>query len=118
LSRGVFLAPRGAKRGHRQAPPRGPPQGGTRHFVGLFKAVCVDIRKITVDYPKNNRAICVIDDGQPNYKAHALLSYSGFAEEKNYWVKNNREAVRANLVDAFGKGAVLSLDDVFGSQVA
>jgi hypothetical protein len=93
-----------------------PPQGGRRHFVGLFKAICADLRKITVDYPKNNRAICVVDDGQPNYKAHAHLSYSVFAEGKDYWARNNSQAVRANLVDAFGKGAILSLEDVFGPQ--
>jgi hypothetical protein len=93
-----------------------PPQGGRRRFVGLFQAMCWEIRRISVEYPKQNRAICVIDDGQPSFQAHAHLSYSSFAREKNYWEKNNRQAVRANLIEAFGKGAMLSLQDVFGPQ--
>jgi hypothetical protein len=94
---------------------KGTPAPGRRKFVGLFRAICRDIRSITLEYPRRNRAICVIDDGQPNYKAHAHLSYSAIAGEKDYWARNSRQAVRANLIDAFGKGNVLSLDEVFSS---
>jgi hypothetical protein len=88
--------------------------GGSRRFVGLFRAICRDIRDIALVYPKLSRAVCVIDDGQPNYRAHAHLSYSAFAEEKDYWVRNSRQAVRANVIAAFGKGTILSFGEIFG----
>ena len=84
-----------------------------RRFVGIFIVKCTKLRSMKAAYPKNSRAICVIDDGTANDNAHAVLSYSTHAEEQNYWSRNDRYTVRANLIDAFQKRGLLSLEEDF-----
>jgi hypothetical protein len=84
-----------------------------RQFVGALRALCADIRGIAVDDPPK-QAICVIDDGLDSYPAHALLAYSDATKSEKFWLRNNQEAVRANLTLVFGiNGGPLPLRDCF-----
>lgn len=83
-------------------------------LVGALHATCRDIRAIqAVDPPV--RAFCVIDDGLPDYPAHAHLGFSEATTAKGFWGNRNvREAIRANLVDVFRRnGGPHTLEECF-----
>jgi len=67
-----------------------------RLFPGCISAICRDIRAITQD---DRRAVCVLDDGLPDFPAHATLGFSEYVRAQTRSVKI---AVRANLCRVFG----------------
>lgn len=70
-----------------------------RVLVGALRARCSDIRDISVEA---HRAVCVIDDGQADFPAHAVLAYSEATKQEKFWDRNQRSAVRAELTRVFG----------------
>jgi len=80
-----------------------------RVLVGALRARCSDIRDIKLEA---HRAVCVIDDGQANFPAHAVLAYSEVTKQEKFWERNQRSAVRAELARVFGlQPGPLSLKD-------
>lgn len=71
-----------------------------RKLIGGLTARCAQIRAITA-LPEKVRAVCVIDDGLEDHSAHAVLSFRCLGDDKNFWQRNDREAVRANLLQLF-----------------
>jgi|SRR5215217_2136222 hypothetical protein len=67
-----------------------------RSFQGALWATANRIRDIRLGM-SDVGAFCLVDDGKPDYRAHAHLAYSP-ADEK---LRNAREAARANLKAAF-----------------
>ena len=82
-----------------------------RKLIGVLRALCEEIRRITGDNTPC-RIFCVNDDGTENDQAHAVIAYSELTKEEGFWQKNNREAIRANLIEAF-RGNPMSLADAF-----
>jgi transposase len=70
-----------------------------RVLVGALRARCSDIQEIAIEA---QRAVCVIDDGQAHFPAHAVLAYSEATKQQNFWERNQRSAVRAELARVFG----------------
>jgi hypothetical protein len=88
--------------------------GGAAKYRGYFWALCSEIRDILADPrpnkndeanpPRNVGAFCVIDDGDPDYRAHGLIGYS--SPSKGFWSQNDRTAARGNLWDTFRKRGI------------
>jgi hypothetical protein len=55
--------------------------------------------------PKNVGAFCVIDDGEPDYKSHALLGYSRPTD--NFWMLHESVAARGDLLIVFQARGVI-----------
>ena len=92
-----------------------------RKLVGAYKAICLNVRTI---YATNRntqqsagRAFCVIDDGERNFPAHAVLAYSDITKKDKFWDKNDQTAVRENLIELFqNHSKPLDLEDCFKKE--
>lgn len=82
-----------------------------RRLVGVLVAQCKQVRQILME-DSAERAVCVIDDGQRDYQAHAHLGFSD--HRPTYWTKNRQQAVRASLVEVFSSQP-RALEAVFGT---
>lgn len=82
-----------------------------RKFVGLLRAICGDVRALMI-VPSNVRVFCVVDDGMPDFRSHALI---GFSESAKGMIgdPNWKVAARANLIRVFQINGVLSLKNSF-----
>jgi hypothetical protein len=89
-------------------------------FKGYSWALSLEIREILAKRnnmrdktpaltPKKVGAFCLVDDGEPNYRAHACLSYS--RPTANFWMLHDSIAARGDLLIAFEKRGVLQRDD-------
>lgn len=85
-------------------------------FKGYVWAVAQEIRtilakrnnsrdKTPAQTPKKVGAFCIIDDGEPDYKAHASLAYSQFAP--HFWKLHESIAARGDLLIAFENRGIL-----------
>lgn len=69
----------------------------TRRLVGCLMAICAAIRALSDT--GGNRTICVIDEGEPDFAAHAVLGFSTFVRSKSEQI-----AAQGNLSRLFQKG--------------
>jgi hypothetical protein len=86
-------------------------------YKGYFWALANEIRSIIAKRntsrdktphlpPKKVGAFCVIDDGEPDYKPHACLSYSRPSD--NFWSLHDTVAARGDLLIAFESRGISS----------
>lgn len=60
--------------------------------------------------------MCVIDDGLPEFPAHAVLGYSENTKQPKFWQRNNRTVVRGELTRVFNlSGGLVPLEKCFRS---
>lgn len=79
-----------------------------RQLIGVLQANCKNVRDLEPEEPKNKRAFCVMDDGNPKNKGHAHI---GFSETARVQPKNLQAANRQNLIQVFGKD--YSLNEIY-----
>jgi hypothetical protein len=83
-----------------------------RRFQGFYYARSDEIRAIMAQLrTEENKpaldevgAFCVIDDGLPEYPAHAVLGYA--KPDPDFWSKNDKQAARANLFDVMRRRGI------------
>jgi hypothetical protein len=73
-----------------------------REFCGVIIADCREIRCLS---NITTRDVCVVDDGMPNFQAHAHLGYSEAVSQQS---KSTQVAVRANLIAIFERNGIIT----------
>lgn len=88
----------------------GDPSAPKMVYTGYVWALAAEIRSILAKRntsrdkapnltPKKAGAFCVVDDGEPSYKAHACIAYS--QHTSSFWALHDSVAARGDLLIAF-----------------